>query len=253
LTNLGHRLSALLLAGAAVAAVPLAGCGTPESEPDLANGKRLFIGLEGYPKGKPTCSSCHVLEAAGAQGVQGPNLDTAFRSARKAGMTEDTVAGVVEQQIKTPLSGRSLKPEDRMPAKLLTGKDARDVAAYVAHVAGVKAKDTGFLATIVPGGGDKTVAAKDGVLEIPAADTGLAFVAGRATAEAGTIKLSMPNPQSQPHNIAVKGSGIDEKGPVVGANAKSEVEVDLEAGKYTFYCSVPGHEAGGMKGELTVE
>lgn len=253
MTNLRLRISALLLAGTAVAAVPLSGCGTPESEPDLANGKRLFIGLEGYPKGKPTCSSCHALEAAGAKGVQGPDLDTSFRSARQAGMTEDTVAGVVEQQIKYPLAGRSLRPEDRMPAELLTGKDARDVAAYVAHVAGVKPKDTGFLATIVPGGGDKTVAAKDGVLEIPAAETGLAFAAGRATAPAGTVKLSMPNPQSQPHNIAVKGNGIDEKGPVIGQNATSEVEADLEPGKYTFYCSVPGHEAGGMKGELTVE
>ena len=27
---------------------------------------------------------------------------------------------------------------------------------------------------------------------------------------------------------------------------------NLKAGTYTFYCSVPGHEAAGMKGTLTV-
>jgi uncharacterized cupredoxin-like copper-binding protein len=27
----------------------------------------------------------------------------------------------------------------------------------------------------------------------------------------------------------------------------------VKPGKYTFYCSVPGHEQGGMKGTLTVK
>jgi uncharacterized cupredoxin-like copper-binding protein len=39
--------------------------------------------------------------------------------------------------------------------------------------------------------------------------------------------------------------------PTFQGGTKS-VSVNLKAGKYTFYCSVPGHRAGGMVGTLTV-
>ncbi len=55
-----------------------------------------------------------------------------------------------------------------------------------------------------------------------------------------------------PHNIAVEGNGVDEKGPVVQDGASSDLSLTLKAGKYTFYCSVPGHREGGMEGDLTV-
>ena len=114
-------------------ALPAAGCGNRD-EPDLANGKALFIG-----EGK--CGSCHVLTRAGTRGTQGPDLDEAFGPSRRQGLGEETVAGVVEQQIGQVRKG-SIMPED-----LVTGEDARDVAAYVAHVAGQPGEDTGALAT----------------------------------------------------------------------------------------------------------
>jgi plastocyanin len=90
-------------------------------------------------------------------------------------------------------------------------------------------------------------------LENPADAGGdLAFQEDELEAPAGEITLVMENPSSLEHNIAVKGDGIDEKGPVVGEGETSEVTVTLEEGEYTFYCSVPGHEAGGMEGTLTV-
>ena len=86
------------------------------------------------------------------------------------------------------------------------------------------------------------------------ADAGgnLAFQKDELTAPAGAITLVMENPSSLEHNIAVKNGGTDEKGPVVGEGGTSEITVTLEPGEYTFYCSVPGHEAGGMEGTLTV-
>jgi uncharacterized cupredoxin-like copper-binding protein len=45
---------------------------------------------------------------------------------------------------------------------------------------------------------------------------------------------------------------VDKDGPTVGMGSTSTVTVTLKPGKYTFYCPVPGHKAGGMMGTLTV-
>lgn len=241
----GPRRSIQALAAIAAAAalvVAAAGCGTGEKPADLANGKELFVG-------KGTCGACHTMRRAGTKGSQGPNLDSAFGPSRQDGLGDTTVEGVVRDQIANVRRGSV------MPADLVKGDDARDVAAYVALVAGQPGDDQGALAAAgKPKTSSKPIAADGGLLEIAADPSGaLAFASTKATAPAGSFQLVMPNPSPVDHNIAVKGDSVDEKGPVVGNGGKSELAVELEAGKYTFYCSVPGHEEGGMKGELTVE
>lgn len=75
-----------------------------------------------------------------------------------------------------------------------------------------------------------------------------------ASAKAGKVTLVMEDPGSSgvPHGIAIEGNGVDRAGEVVKPGGKSTVTVDLKPGRYTYYCPVPGHEAGGMKGTLTV-
>jgi plastocyanin len=72
------------------------------------------------------------------------------------------------------------------------------------------------------------------------------------TAKAGKVTIKMTNPSPLMHNVAIKGNGVNKKGKIVGKGGVSTVTATLKKGKYTFYCSVPGHEAGGMKGTLTV-
>jgi plastocyanin len=214
----------------------LAACGR-EEEPDLVNGKTLFIG-EG------TCGSCHALARAGTKGTQGPDLDEAFEQARLDGMNEDTVEGVVLRQIAHP------RRDSIMPADLVTGDDARDVAAYVGEAAGVGGEDTGLLADVgVQEGGKAT--AENGVLQIDADESGaLAFTASTATSPPGRIEFVMENPSPIEHNIALEGDG---EGDVVGTGGTSRFTANLKPGKYVFVCTVPGHAEGGMKGDLTVK
>ncbi len=77
-----------------------------------AKGRELFAA---------NCATCHTLEASNSVGATGPNLD-ALRPA----------AGLVENAI---LVGRA-RGSGNMPVALLTGADAKHVAAYVAAVAG---------------------------------------------------------------------------------------------------------------------
>jgi uncharacterized cupredoxin-like copper-binding protein len=69
---------------------------------------------------------------------------------------------------------------------------------------------------------------------------------------AGKTQLSLSNPSSVQHNIAIKGNGVNKKGPIVGKGGISILNVQLKPGDYEFYCSVDGHEQSGMKGTLHV-
>jgi plastocyanin len=141
-----------------------------------------------------------------------------------------------------------------MPAGLFTGQDAQDVAAYIAHVAAIPGQDTGDLALAVPEVNQKPVVAKNGVLQIDADPTGqLKFLASKASAPAGHVTIKMKNASSVPHDIAIRGAGVSQVGQVVSNGGTSTVSATLQPGTYTFYCSVDGHEAAGMKGTITVK
>jgi plastocyanin len=86
----------------------------------------------------------------------------------------------------------------------------------------------------------------------------LAFNTKALTAKAGKVTIVMTNPSILPHNVAIRAgtsakSKLIAKGKVVGKGGTSTVSAVLKAGKYRFVCTVPGHEAGGMWGILTVK
>jgi plastocyanin len=241
---MGERIMprAALAAALITATTLVAACGGVKGpDADVVAGKKLFV---------QKCGSCHTLSRAGTKGTQGPNLDAAFNQALSDGFGREAVRGVIYKQILYP----SRMPQlggIAMPAKLVTGDSAHDVAAYVAQVSAASGKDTGRLATAVQAAGGGTATEKDGVLSIPADPNGqLAFSAAKATAAAGDVKIEMPNKSGTPHDIVIDGLGEGE----VTSDGVSSFEAALAAGKtYTYYCSVPGHREAGMQGTLTVK
>jgi mono/diheme cytochrome c family protein len=144
-------------AGLAAVAILAAGCGTggvasAGGPPDTQNGQTLF---------KSNCGSCHTLSAAGTSGTIGPNLDNAFAADVKQGYPQSSIENVVLDQIRLgsgqvdpyttskDFVNNCLPPKSAkcyatpMPADIVTGQDAIDVAAYVASVAGQGGFSTG--------------------------------------------------------------------------------------------------------------
>jgi plastocyanin len=231
--------TALAACGAVAAVIAGSGCGRGQNA-DLVKGKQLFAG-------KATCGSCHTLARANTHGTVGPDLDVAFQADKRDGLGQSTIRGLVENQIAHPRRGSV------MPAGLVKGQNAIDVASYVAYAAARVGQDTGALATAIQPKIGPPVAAKGGVLTIAADPTGaLSFTTKKATAPAGTIKFEMPNKSPIQHNLAIKGP-VNGAGPIVGSGGTSTFTATLKPGTYTFYCQVPGHEAAGMKGTLVVK
>jgi hypothetical protein len=78
------------------------------------------------------CGVCHTLAASTSVGKVGPNLDMLKPP---AGLVLNTINnGCVQNP--PPNSPQSCLGQGTMPAQLLEGRDARDVAAFVAKVAG---------------------------------------------------------------------------------------------------------------------
>jgi mono/diheme cytochrome c family protein len=109
---LGIAVPAAVIAARGEAEGGVGSLRTEEANERLQNGKELFIA---------TCKSCHDLDAVQARGVTGPDLD------ELGGLDRERVLNAIEN------GGTG---QGRMPAGLLQGQDAEDVAEYVARVAG---------------------------------------------------------------------------------------------------------------------
>jgi mono/diheme cytochrome c family protein len=83
-----------------------------EATGQVKRGKELFL---------QTCSSCHTLAEANAQGITGPDLDQVGALSRQRVLNAIRIGGTGQK---------------RMPAGLLDGENAEAVATYVSRVAG---------------------------------------------------------------------------------------------------------------------
>jgi plastocyanin len=79
-------------------------------------------------------------------------------------------------------------------------------------------------------------------------DGQIAFDTDSLTAPAGAFTIELTNESTTPHNVSVEGQTSE-----TITEGTTTLELELEAGEYTFICAVPGHAAQGMTGTLTVE
>jgi cytochrome c553 len=125
-TRRGRKTVAILVGaivvvlGVAVPALVLAG-GRDHSSKGPGGVELSSAETQGREVFKDRCGTCHTLQAANAVGKVGPNLD---QLRPPPPLTLDAIQ-----------KGRA-RGQGQMPAQLVTGEEARDVAAFIGKVAG---------------------------------------------------------------------------------------------------------------------
>ena len=147
-------------AGLAAAALLATGCGaggvaSAGGPPDTTNGQNLFTS---------NCGSCHTLSAAGTTGTIGPDLDNAFAGDVAQGYKQSSIENLVLDQIRlgsgeiaTYTTNKKFTVQTPMPANIVKGQDAIDVAAYVASVAGATGYTTSSVSLSSLGNNGKAI------------------------------------------------------------------------------------------------
>jgi plastocyanin len=72
--------------------------------------------------------------------------------------------------------------------------------------------------------------------------------------KAGRVTLELVNLSSTAHSLCVEGADQGALGCTgTFRGDRGRLRLRLPAGRYTFFCSVPGHREAGMQGTLAVE
>ena len=84
-------------------------------------------------------------------------------------------------------------------------------------------------------------------------DGALEFVKSSLSAPTGKVTFDFTNESSTPHDFVVEKDGEGIAKTEVITESTDTADGTLEAGEYTFFCSVPGHRQAGMEGTLTAK
>jgi plastocyanin len=90
------------------------------------------------------------------------------------------------------------------------------------------------------------------VVHLSAPVSGLRYDQKIVRAHPGRIKIIFLNHSALKHNVNVEHGEHEFGKSATISHATTTTLVTLKAGKYNYYCSVPGHEDAGMHGTLIV-
>jgi uncharacterized cupredoxin-like copper-binding protein len=97
---------------------------------------------------------------------------------------------------------------------------------------------------------ETTTSAKPAETKVPVSETEFKITTASTDLKAGEITFEVKNDGKIDHDLAIKGTS--DKTKLISPGGTAELKVILKPGKYSLYCTVPGHEAAGMKLNITV-
>jgi plastocyanin len=91
-------------------------------------------------------------------------------------------------------------------------------------------------------------------LKLAADPAAIAYDTTQLSGKAGKVTIDFTNPSAVTHDVCLTGSTGQEIGcSETISQGDTSLSENLKPGSYTFFCSVDGHEAAGMKGTLTIK
>ncbi|MEE8602244.1 cupredoxin domain-containing protein [Euzebya tangerina] len=105
-------------------------------------------------------------------------------------------------------------------------------------------------------GGEGEEGGDAAVTEIPegalvwGADSSLVYTSAPAEAPAGEVTVAIDNSSGQVHNVVIEGFQGDSV-LVEATNGIDVTTITIDPGTYTYFCSIAGHRAAGMEGDIT--
>ena len=95
-----------------------------------------------------------------------------------------------------------------------------------------------------------TTTAKPAATKVPVSEVEFKITLASTNFKAGEITFEAKNDGKIPHDLAIKGTS--DKTKLIPPGGSAELKATLKPGKYELYCTVPGHEAAGMRLNITV-
>lgn len=175
-----------------------------------------------------------------------PAAHAGKKSHRKHGRDSSGSKPSVPKGVSSP--GVSTDPWTGAPAPVIPGAGSGGSGSSPSSPAGGGAPPT------------KTPAAPAGPahVQVTAEDTsGYHFILSRTSVPAGSVVIEFVNHGQDEHNLqavepveGAEAGGLKEN---VKPDAHTDLTLNLHAGSYTLFCSLPHHEEKGMKATLAVE
>ena len=166
-----------------------------------------------------------------------------------------TLVGVTVLIVVATLTALLLSTSKEHPREEATAKAAESGASGTTGTTGTTGKES-TQTTPAPAPASRPSAPSGKAaqtVDVTEKEFSIAFPAG-ASLKAGSYKFAVQNQGKIQHDLAVEGGGLNEtKTKLIDAGNSADLAVKLKPGKYTFYCSVPGHEQAGMKVPVTVK
>jgi uncharacterized cupredoxin-like copper-binding protein len=134
------------------------------------------------------------------------------------------------------------------------GKEGERVAETLPQETTTTAPTTTAQSTTAPAGtstqSSTTTEPKPQPTTVAVAESEFKIALASTDLKAGQVTFDVKDDGKIPHDLAIK--GMSQKTKLISPGDSAKLEVTLKPGKYELYCSVPGHEAAGMKANITV-